>query len=269
MASMNNSDFIKKTLNFSKKINSCFIKKFYVFDELPSTNAKAKELAQDCKEEGIVIISQIQKKGKGRFKRTWESPDGGLYLSIVLKPNVSPDKTTLLPLVAALAVSTTISNYGPSSTIKWPNDVRVHKKKVAGILLESDVNENQLHHVILGIGVNLNIDVTLFSSELKDTATSLLHELHAAVDYNKFLENLLLSFDKYYAMFLNDEFDCIISEWKALSDTLDRRVKIVTSSDEIIGKAYDVDRSGFLLVVTDSGVYKKIMSGDCLYFDEL
>jgi len=266
---MKRSDFIKKTLNFSKKINSCFIKKFYVFDELSSTNIKAKELAQDGEAEGTVVIAQMQKSGRGRFDRRWESPDGGLYLSIILKPNVSPDKITLLPLVAALAVSTTISNYGLSSTIKWPNDVRVHKKKIAGILLESDVNENQLHYVILGIGVNLNIDVNLFPSELKDTTTSLLHELHTVVDYHKFLENLLLSFDTYYAMFLNEEFESIISKWKMLSDTLDRRVKIVTSSDEIIGKAYDVDRSGFLLVITDSGEHKKIMSGDCLYFGEL
>ena len=145
----------------------------------------------------------------------------------------------------------------------------MNKKKVAGILLESDAYKNQLKYVILGIGINLNIDVSLFSKELKDTATSLEHELHAAVDYHKFLENLLSSFDKYYAMFLNEEFEGIISKWKVQSDTLDRRVKIVTSSDVIIGKAYDVDRSGFLLVVTDSGVYKKIMSGDCLYFDEL
>jgi len=266
---MNNDDFTNKTLCLSKRINIDFIKKFVVFDKLSSTNSKAKELAKDGEAEGAVVIARMQKSGRGRFDRRWESPDGGLYFSIILKPDVSPDKTTLLPLVFALAVSTTISSYGLSSTIKWPNDVRVHKKKIAGILLESNVNENQLCHVILGIGVNLNIDVNLFSSKLKDTATSLLHELHTVVDYHKFLENLLFSFDTYYSMFLNKEFDCIISEWKTLSDTLDRRVKIVTSSDEIIGKAYDVDRSGFLLVITDTGEYKKIMSGDCLYFGEL
>ena len=143
------------------------------------------------------------------------------------------------------------------------------KKKVTGILLESDVYKNRLRYMILGIGVNLNIDVNLFSKELKDTATSLVHELHTVVDYHKFLKNLLTTFDTYYAMFLNGKFDRIIGEWKAQSDTLDRRVRIVTPSEDIVGKAYDVDRSGFLLVITDSGEHKKIMSGDCLYFDEL
>jgi len=267
---MNTDIFIEKTLELSNKINIGFLQKFAVFNNLSSTNSKAKELIREGDLEGTVVIARRQKSGRGRFDRRWESPDGGLYLSIILKPDVSADKTMLLPLVTALAVSKTIQQYGLFSTIKWPNDVRVNKKKIAGILLESEVIDNQLSYVILGIGVNLNLDVNLFSSDFKKkTATSLSHELCTVVDYHKFLEKLLLSFELYYSKFLNEEFDDIISMWKKLSDTIDKRVKILTSSDEIIGKAYDVDQSGFLLVVTDSGEYKKIMSGDCLYFDEL
>jgi len=266
---MNDDIFIEKTLDLSKKIDVGFVKKFVVFDKLSSTNSKAKELARNGEEEGTVVIARMQQKGRGRFDRVWESPYGGLYLSIILKPDVSLDKTTLLPLVAALAVSTTIRNFGLSTTIKWPNDVQVNKKKVAGILLESDAHKNQLRYVILGVGVNLNVDVNLFSRELKNVVTSLSQELHFVVDYHKFLENLLLMLDMYYTMFLKREFDRIISEWKVQSDTLNRRVRIVTSSDDVIGKAYDVDQSGFLLVITDSGDYKKVMSGDCIYFDEL
>lgn len=266
---MNDDIFIEKTLDLSKKIDIGFVKKFVVFDKLSSTNTKAKELARNGEEEGTVVIARMQQKGRGRFDRVWESPYGGLYLSIILKPDVSPDKTTLLPLVAALAVCKTVNNYGLSSTIKWPNDVRVNKKKVAGMLLESDAHKNQLRYVILGVGVNLNVDVNLFSRELKNVVTSLSQELHFVVDYHKFLENLLLMLDMYYTMFLKREFDRIISEWKVQSDTLNRRVRIVTSYDDVIGKAYDVDQSGFLLVITDSGDYKKVMSGDCIYFDEL
>lgn len=266
---MNDDIFIEKTLDLSKKIDIGFVKRFVVFDKLSSTNTKAKELARNGEEEGTVVIARMQQKGRGRFDRVWESPYGGLYLSIILKPDVSPDKTTLLPLVAALSVSTTIHNFGLSATIKWPNDVRVNKKKVAGILLESDIHKNQLRYVILGVGVNLNIDVNLFSGGLKNVTTSLSQELHFVVDYHKFLENLLLTLDTYYSMFLNCEFDRIISEWKVQSDTLNKRVRIVTSSDDVIGEAYDVDQSGFLLVITDSGDYKKVMSGDCIYFDEL
>ena len=262
--------FVKKTLDFSKSIDINLVKKFIVFDEVSSTNIKAKELAQNDEEEGTIVIARIQKKGRGRFDRLWESPDGGLYLSIILRPNCSPDKATLLPLIASLVVCKTInSHYHLSAKIKWPNDVRVNGKKVAGILLESEVDGNQLHYVVLGIGVNLNIDVSLFPKELKNNATSILHELNATVDYHKFLEHLLCTLDNYYSMFLNGNFDTILREWRYYSDTLGRKVRIVTSSDELTGKVYDVDQSGFLIVITDSGEHKKITSGDCIYLDEL
>lgn len=266
---MNDDTFVKKTLDSLKKMDVSFVKNFVVFNEISSTNTKAKELIKENVKDGTIVISRIQKSGRGRFKRFWESPDGGLYLSIILRPDISPDKATLLPLLAALAVSKTIGIYGISSAIKWPNDVRVNKRKIAGILLESDVYKNKLRFVILGIGINLNVDMNLFSDEIKDYTTSILSELNTPVDYCKFLENLILTLDKYYSMLKNGEFTCIISEWKDLSDTLNRRVKIITSSEEIIGKAYDIDNSGFLIVITESGEYKKIMSGDCLYFNEL
>ena len=126
---MKDTTFIEKTLNFSKNLNIDFVKKIIVFDEIPSTNSEAKKLARKGEEEGTVIITQIQKKGRGRFDRLWESPEGGLYLSIILRPDCSPNKATLLPLIAALAVSKTINSYDFSAKIKWPNDVRVNEKK--------------------------------------------------------------------------------------------------------------------------------------------
>jgi len=258
----------QKIFDVIKSIDSKIVQKIIIFDEVTSTNNEAKKLIQNGEEEGTIILALTQKTGRGRFQRIWESPKGGLYFSIILKPTVSPEKTTLLPLVGALAVSSTLRSYGLSAEIKWPNDVRVRKKKIAGILLESDAYKSHLHYVILGIGVNLNIDINVLSDEIKNKTTSLFQE-HHAVDYVKFLKELLLQLDTYYLLFLNEEYETIISEWKKQSDTMNRRVKIVSSTDEIIGAAYNVDNSGFLLVITDSGEYKKIMSGDCLYFDEL
>ena len=266
---MKNNKFIEKTLELSDYIDINLVKKFIVFDEISSTNSKAKELARNGKDEGTIVIARMQKKGRGRFDRVWQSPDGGLYLSIILRPKLTPDKTTLLPLVGALAVSKTINLFGLCSKIKWPNDVRINRRKTAGILLESESEEKQVHYVVLGIGINLNIDINRFSKELRNAVTSLSYELNGNVDYQKFLKILLSTFDKYYAMFINRDFDTILKEWKMQSDTLGKRIKIVTSSDEIIGKAYDVDKSGFLIALTESGEYKKIMSGDCIYFDEL
>ena len=140
---MNKIDFIEKTTAFSKTLDIDLVKKLVIFDEINSTNLKAKELAQKNADEGTIVISKIQKKGRGRFDRTWESPEGGLYFSIVLKPDCKPDKTTLLPLVGALSVCKTITSITDLNVkIKWPNDVLINGKKVSGILLESESGKN-------------------------------------------------------------------------------------------------------------------------------
>jgi len=244
-----------------------FVKKAIMFDEVSSTNSKARELALKGEDEGTIVVAKKQNKGRGRFDRVWFSPEGGLYLSVILRPNIPPDKTTLFPLIAALAVSKTINYFGLSSKIKWPNDVRINNRKVAGILLESETDENQLKFLVLGIGVNLNIDIEQFPKELKEISTSLSQELNKNVNYQDFLDKLTSFLAMYYKMFLNKDFDKILEEWRKLSDTIGRKVRIVTSSGEIIGKVTDVDESGFLIVITISGEHKKIMSGDCLYLD--
>lgn len=263
---MTDDDFVEKTLVFLNKLDLEFFQNFFVYDEIDSTNIKAKELLNENLENGAIVIAKTQKSGRGRFNRVWESPDGGLYVSFILKPDIDVEKTTLLPLLTSIVVSKTLSYYGLSSKIKWPNDVVVNKKKIAGILLESDVYKDKLRYLILGIGINLNVRGDLFSNELKNIPTSVVSELKKPVDYYDFLKKLIIELEKYYSIFNDKEYFRIVSEWKKLSDTLNRLIKIKSSSGEIIGKAYDIDDSGFLIIITDSGEYKKIMSGDCFYF---
>jgi len=138
---------------------------------------------------------------------------------------------------------------------------------VAGILLESEADGNKIDFVILGIGVNLNTDVTQLSPELKAISTTMAHEFNQSVDYHAFFKHLFLTLDKHYSIFLNQDINSILSEWKKHSDTLGRNVRVVTSSDETVGKAFDIDESGFLIIETDLGVHKKITSGDCFYIE--
>jgi BirA family biotin operon repressor/biotin-[acetyl-CoA-carboxylase] ligase len=148
--------FVKKTREFSKRLHIDVVKNLLVFDELDSTNSTAKELALAGAEEGTVVLARTQNQGRGRFDRIWQSPEGGIYLSFILRPKVSAEKTSLLPFVAALALTKTIDSYGLHATIKWPNDVRVNGKKIAGILLESEVIGHSSNYVVVGIGMNLN-----------------------------------------------------------------------------------------------------------------
>lgn len=262
---MKDNAFIKKTLDFSKSLDIDLVKKVIVFDKTPSTNSKAKELAG--KQEGTVVIARVQKKGKGRLDRVWESPEGGVYLSIILRPDCALDKTTLISLTAAITVSKTISSYGASARVKWPNDVLIGRKKIAGILLESEVHENRVEYVVLGIGINLNTDLNLLSEEIRLTSTSLSKEIGTSVDYHNFIKKLLLNLDEYYKLFLNKKYDYIIKEWKNQSDTIGRKVEIITPSEQIRGRVSNVDQSGFLIVIGESGERKKVVSGDCIYIE--
>ncbi len=263
---MKENDFVKKTLDFSKKLNINLIKKFIVFDEVVSTNNVAKQLAINGEEEGIVVISRIQKQGRGRFNRIWESPDGGLYLSIILRPKNTPEKSMLLSLMTAIVITETMSNYNLSPRIKWPNDVRISGKKIAGVLIESEAYQNKLKYIVIGMGINLNINLQSLSGKIRSISTSLSEEVGSSIDYYNFLSSLLNNLDKYYNIFRTKNFKYIIQEWKNHSDTIGQQVIINSSNEPIKGKVIDINQSGFLKIVLDTGKVKIISSGELIYF---
>ncbi|MFO7677038.1 MAG: biotin--[acetyl-CoA-carboxylase] ligase [Thermoplasmatota archaeon] len=266
---MCNNNFIQKTKDFFNNNDIDFGKPYYIFDTVDSTNRKAKDIAEQGGTDKSLIVSQIQQSGRGRLNRGWESPPGGLYFSVILRPTICVKKTTLLPLVASVCVAKTLRMYGLSACIKWPNDIRINRKKIAGILLESNIYQNKLEYIILGIGVNLNTTKHQFSEKIRKNVTSVLSEHSKPIDYYQFLRTLLDFLDTYYRLFINDKYPRIISDWKELSDTLEQKVKIVTSKEDIIGKAVDIDEHGFIIIDTIQGEKKTIMSGDCFHFTEL
>ncbi len=261
--------FVKKTTDFSKNLHIDLVKKMLVFDEVDSTNIIAKELAQAGAEEGTVVIARKQHHGRGRFDRIWQSPDGGVYLSIILQPKKSTEKISLLPLVTALSVSRTIGLYSLDATIKWPNDVQVNGKKIAGILLESEIRGHEVIYVVVGIGINLNIDRKDLSPDIQPQSTSMLYELGSPVDYHEFLRTFFMQFDWIYSLFVDNQFQRIIDEWKIKTDTLGKTICVQTSTETLQGIAFDIDQSGFLLLRKENGEIKKILSGDCLYLNDL
>jgi BirA family biotin operon repressor/biotin-[acetyl-CoA-carboxylase] ligase len=265
---MNESLFVKKTMEFSKNCHGPFIKKIHAFDDLTSTNSTGRSLALQGSEEGTVVISRTQSKGRGRFDRAWQSPKGGVYLSILLRPKMSVEKTSLLAFIAALAVTQTVRSYDVPARIKWPNDVLVNGKKVAGILLETETSGTQTSYVIVGIGVNLNTNLTQLSADIRKQSTSLRKEHGSTIEYYEFLNTLFLQFDRYYQLFSAGQFDEIIEEWKRQSDTLGKRISVHTTNDTIHGIAIDVDPSGFLLLKTQEGKILRVTSGDCTIIDE-
>ena len=264
---MNKSTFVKKTTLFLNTLD--FVKKPFVFDKLDSTNLTAKALAKAGAKEGTVVIARTQSHGRGRFDRIWQSPPGGIYLSLILRPTVPIQQASLLSFMTALAVTKTIRSYGVLATIKWPNDVRVNSRKIAGLLLESEGDGSKIDYVVVGIGINLCVDLKNLSSAIQEKSTSLRNELPCPVDYYDFLKIFFMTFEDYYSDFQAQKYDKILTEWKAWSDTLGKRVKIKTMTGTLQGTVDDVDNSGFLILRTEKGDTQKIITGDCLYFDEL
>jgi BirA family biotin operon repressor/biotin-[acetyl-CoA-carboxylase] ligase len=257
--------FTKKTFNFFKNLKSDFYKKIAVFEEIKSTNIKAKELAKNNEDEGTIILSKTQLMGRGRNKRIWHSPDGGLYISVILRPKVNTKNVNLFPLLGALSIVYTLYSIGIKSSIKWPNDVRINNRKISGILIESETTGQKIDYVILGIGINLNTDIDVFPEELIKNTTSIKYETGTKINYYKFLEKLLVKIEEYYNLYKNKKYDIILNQWRNNSDTLGKNVKIKMKEEDIIGRAIDIDNSGFLIIKTQSGEIKKIINGDCEY----
>jgi len=233
------------------------------FTEVTSTNDVAKELAAKGAKEGTVVISETQTLGRGRLGREWISPQGGVWFSIILRPEIAPEDASKLTLVAAVAVTRAIREaFNLEAEIKWPNDVLIGGKKACGILTETTTKGDAENFVVIGVGINANVSLNSFPENLRDSLTSLKEELKEEIEREKFLRALLEELEQYYKMFMQKKFDSILEEWRNLAGFLGQHVEVVSFDEKIRGWAVDVDQSGALLIRLENGTVKKVMLGD-------
>lgn len=240
------------------------------FPQLESTNDTAKAIAPDARD-GTVVICEVQTKGRGRLGRAWMSPEGGIWLSVVLKPKIAPQDAAKLTLMAGVAVADTMREFEIPAEIKWPNDILVKGKKVCGILTEMSSEADVMEYAVLGIGIDANVDTQKFPLEARESATSMQAELGHMVDRLEFTAKLLVRLGEEYARFEKAfvdgdirAFDAMLDEWRSLSDTIGRVVTIQMRTKTISGEAVGIDHDGALIVETDGGI-EKVFAGDCVY----
>lgn len=239
--------------------------KIYHLKEVESTMDEAKKLAGG--REGLTIIAERQVKGRGRLGRVWHSPLGGIYLSIVLKPPAS--SIPCLPLLGGLAVAETLRDlYRIDARLKWPNDVTYQNRKLGGILLESKIESNMVHHVILGIGVNLNIRVSRLPENLKNEACSVMELTGKKVSKNRFVRELLKRLDIWYNVLISEGCKPLLKAWSRLSETLGRKVKVYTQSQTIKGIAEKIGSNGALILRLPVGTRTKIFAEEVKHLRE-
>lgn len=228
------------------------------YPSLPSTNDVAKTRSQEGAKEGMVIVAEEQTAGRGRIKRRWLSPRGGIALSIILYPPL--DYLSSLIMVASLAVAGSIERVtGLKAQIKWPNDVLVNGKKVCGILVESDVRGNKVDYAVIGIGINVNLKLSEFP-QIAPMATSLSQELGRDVSRREIVRSLLTEAERLYMAL--SEGDSVFKQWRERLVTLGQEVQVSSAEATYKGIAESVARDGSLLLRQPDGNLLKIVAGD-------
>jgi BirA family biotin operon repressor/biotin-[acetyl-CoA-carboxylase] ligase len=235
-----------------------------VFEETTSTNDVIEKLARDGVKEGVVVFAEAQTRGRGRLGRKWMSPARkGLWFSVLLRPNLSPQAATQLTVASATALRNAIELHtGLKPDIKWPNDILIWGKKVAGILTELSAELDQIKYVLVGIGVDVNLNQADFPTELRKSATSLKIELGRAVVRAELAVAILRELDREYARILAGEFTAVADDWEEHCTTIGQRLTIRMGNRRICGRAESLGEDGALLLRTEHGHLERIVGGD-------
>jgi BirA family transcriptional regulator, biotin operon repressor / biotin---[acetyl-CoA-carboxylase] ligase len=240
-------------------------KQIYYYDRVDSTNSLAKNIIKDKKinlQEGFIIIANEQSAGRGRLGRTWHSPHGGIWMSIVLFPDLEPayiSKITLMTAVVLIQSLKTLFNI--SVSIKWPNDIIIEDKKLCGILTEMSAESDRINYVVVGIGINANIKTENFPKEIREKSISLEEILSKQISKIELTRLLFENFEKYYDLLLRKQFSNILKEWKLNAHTLGKRITVMSGEQFISGEAVDISTEGALVIRTKDGNKVHILSG--------
>jgi BirA family biotin operon repressor/biotin-[acetyl-CoA-carboxylase] ligase len=235
------------------------------FSEIDSTNREAHDRAEKGAREGTVVIADSQSRGKGRRGRSWESPSGSnLYLSIILRPLIPPPAAPQITLLAGIAAARALSGVsGLECRIKWPNDILLRGRKLAGILAEMEGKDSKVRFIILGVGVNVNWRREDFPDDLRQTATSLRAETGKEISRAAVAAGLLHELEEEYVSFLREGFSARIrEEWSRLSWVLGKPVTLSLPEATISGRALGLDPEGALLVLDGEGKTHRFIAGE-------
>jgi len=234
--------------------------KIWHYESLKSTNNRAYELAEKGEPEGTLVVAETQTSGKGRLGRKWISPkSGGIYFSLILRPDMESDKVPVITLVAAVSIQRAIKKICDiDAGIKWPNDILIDEKKVCGILCEIKAQPDMVDFLILGVGINVNTPLKKLPAE----ATSLKNESSRSVSRRKLMRQILTEIEKDYIKMKKEGFISLREECKKLSTVLNKRITVKEYSSSFEGIAKDIDEKGALIVKKKDGSRKRVFSGD-------
>ncbi len=231
---------------------------------IDSTNVRARAIADRGAPEGTIVVAETQLKGKGRRGRSWFSPVGeGIYVSVILRPRVPPSEAPQLVLLAAVAAAEALLVHTALPvSVKWPNDILVGRKKVAGILTEMRLAGDRIDHVVIGMGVNVNTPAEGLPPEIAAIATSLRAETGQTFSRVGLLRTYLEKLEGWYALFRERRFEPIRERWLEIARIIGKQVKIAGLDRTYEGEVVDIDPNGFLILKSPDGGVQRILAGD-------
>lgn len=251
-------------------------KNILYYDATDSTNLRIRQAGDEGAPHGTLAVADRQTAGRGRRGRSWESPEGScIYMSLLLRPEIVPDRASMITLVMALSVAEGIRRYlgqtihgernmpesVPAVQIKWPNDIIISGKKLAGILTEMSSQIDYINHVIVGVGINVNI--MEFSEEIKGTATSLRKEYGCEIKRAGLIAEVMKCFEKNYEIFLKTEdMSGLMERYSEILVNCDRDVQVIGAKETYTAHAVGIDRTGELIVQKEDGTVEKINAGE-------
>ena len=243
-------------------------KRVYYFEEIDSTQNFAQQIASNKKENGSIIIAEKQTTGRGRLNRKWVSPKGGIWFSLIIHPKFEISSSTLIPILCAVALSKSIKSVlGIDTEVKWPNDITMNGKKVAGVLVDASFQANKIDYLILGIGINFDIDAKKLEKRLSKTPNfygiNSLRKKDDKTPPKLLLKEFLLQFEENLSQLDNGEKTKIVKEWTKRAVGIGKKITINTSNGKISGISKGIDNDGALKVKASKET-KKIFAGDVI-----
>ena len=223
----------------------------YYYDVTDSTNIRAKELAEEGHPGGTLVVADRQEAGRGRRGRSWDSPSGtGIFMTLLLKPDMNPNHASMLTLVAAMAVARAISKCADTEAlIKWPNDIVIGGRKICGILTEMSAQFDFINHIVIGIGINVHNEH--FPEEIAETAGSILLQTGKRIRRAELIEQILEQFEHYYAIFMETEdLSGLVKEYNSILVNMNKSVRVLDPKEPFEGKAMGITKKGELIVDT-------------------
>lgn len=232
------------------------------FESISSTNDIAKTLARKGLPEGTVVLAKMQHLGRGRADKSWFSPLGGLWFSVILRPRAPLSSTSLIPIAAGVSTARTIRRlFKLSVVLKWPNDVMAGGRKVAGILTESFTAADG-YYVIVGFGINANNSCTSMPPQLRDEAISLSDMLSSQINIDQLMQENLKEFAEVYGRILANDSAEVVTQWKGLTDMLRQPILVYEDKASFEAMAVDLDSDGALLIQTKDGTLRRLLSAN-------